>query len=405
VATEGGPVSLRGRLPALLATLLSIGLLYLVVRTAFASLNPIAATQLPPAQYSRLLRVRLYELLVPGRGVSPDMIQLARATALTEPLSFEPFFVQARAAEQAGRLREATLLMEEARRRRRNFVPTRLQLATYYTRAGRLADTLGELEVLLGLRPEATEPVMAELAKLMSTPDGRRVLAQTLADGPSWRADFFAVARGRAVRPEEALALMNEVRAVRPSADLRLERQLFISSLVNAGQLRRARELWLAMLPERERPRHMLMANSGFAGKPAGEPFGWSLYGVDVGRAEIKNTNGRPYLGVDYFGGANALLAEQLLALPAGSYRLRYELAGETGSNSSSVYWTITCFSGAPELLRRDMNRPTASFRLQQAAFVVPAAGCDGQRLRLMAEAGDVPATVNLRIAGLEIVR
>jgi tetratricopeptide (TPR) repeat protein len=406
VAAKGGAASLRERLPAALATLLSIGILYLVVRTALASLNPVMATQLPPAEYSRLLRLRLYELLGPGRTVSSDLAKTARDTAVAEPLAFEPFFVQGRAAEQAGQLPRAIALMEEARRRRRNFAPTRLELASLYTRAGRLAETLGEVEVVLALRPEATGPVMGELAKLMSTRDGRLVLVQALAREPAWRKDFFAAASNRGVRPEDALALLNESRALRPSGDLRMERQLYVSSLVGAGQVQRARQLWLASLPEAERSRNMLMGNSGFRGRPAAEPFGWKLSSLDVGRAEIKGADtSRPYLGVEYFGGSNAVLAEQLLALPPGPYRLRYELAGESGSTSSRVYWSIVCYPEAPQLLRNEMTRPTAGYRPQQAAFAVPAAGCDGQRIRLMAEAGDVPAPVSLRIAGLEIAR
>lgn len=405
--TDGAPPGwLRGRFAAVLATLISVGLFYLVARTAMASLSPAAAVQLPPAEYSQLIRLRLYELVLPGRRVTPDLLRLARQSAVSEPLAFEPYFVHGRAAEEAGRLREAIVLTEEARRRRRSFAPTRLQLASYYTRAGRLAETLGELEVLLGLRPDAAEPVMAELTKLISSADGRRVLAQTLARKPVWRPQFFAVARGRAIRPDQALALLNEARRIEPGGDHRLERQLFVTSLINAGQLRRARQLWLEMVPPQERPLHQLMGNRGFAGTPVGEPFGWTLHAVDVGRAEIKDAgSGRPYLNVDYFGGSNAVLAEQLLALPAGAYKLRFNLAGESGSNSSRIYWGLACFSGTPLLLRYEMNRLDASYRPQQASFVVPDAGCDGQRLRLIAEAGDVPATISLRIAGLEVVR
>lgn len=407
MAKKGGkPESWGARLPAMLATILSIGLLYLVVRTAMAALNPIVATQLPPAEHSRLLRLRLLELLVPGRTVSPDLARLARDTALAEPLAFEPFFVHARAAEQAGRMPQAIMLMEEARRRRRNFAPTRLQLATYYVRSNRLAEMLGEVEVVLRLRPEAAGPAMAELSKLISTRDGRRVLAQTLARQPAWRDQFFAAARARTIRPDDALALLDEARKVQPRSQHKLERQLYVTSLVSAGQVQRARQLWLSMLPEAERSRHVLMGNSGFRGRAAGEPFGWTLKSTDVGRAEIKDSSTqRPYLSVEYFGGSNALLAEQLLALPPGAYRLRYELAGESGSSSSRVYWSLTCYPDAPQLLRNEMNRVTASYRPQQAAFVVPASGCDGQRLRLIAEAGDVPAPVSLRVAGLEVIR
>ena len=258
---------------------------------------------------------------------------------------------------------------------------------------------------MLGLRPEAIEPVMGELAKLMATGEGRRVLASALSRDPSWRPQFFAVARARSVTPAQALALLDAVRARRPGADLTMERQLYITTLIGAGDLRRARQLWLELLPANERARHQLMANAGFRGRPVGAPFGWALHALDVGRAEIRDAGTqRPYLDVDYFGGSNAVLAEQLVALPAGIYRLRYALAGEMGSGSSNLFWRIDCSSGTPELMRKQMNAPTARFQPQEARFTVPA-GCDGQRLRLQAEAGDIPATVTLRIAELEIVR
>jgi hypothetical protein len=258
---------------------------------------------------------------------------------------------------------------------------------------------------VLALRPETLDPVMVELTKLIPSREGRRVLVQALARQPSWRPHFFTIARARSIRPEDALALLNDVRAHRPGGDHGLERQLYITSLINAGQVRRARQLWLEMLPERERSSHLLMANAGFRGRPVGPPFGWALHALDVGRAEIKDAGTqRPYLNVDYFGGSNALLAEQLLALPPGSYRLRYDVAGESGSGSSTIYWSVSCYSGA-ELVRSEMSRLVASLRPRQAAFIVPGSGCEGQRLRLAAEAGDVPATVTLRVAGLEIAR
>lgn len=394
------------RVPALVATLLSVGLLYLVVRVTLGSLSPVAGAQLPPREYSKLLRLHVQRILIPGQRVSPDVLNLAREAALAEPLAFEPFFVAARAADQAGRLQNAIALMEEARRRRRNFAPTRLELATYYTRSGRLAAALHELEVVIALRPTLTEPVMGELAKLLPSAEGRRVLADVLSRGPTWRDQFFTIARNRSVRPEDALALVNELRARRPNADLSRARQLYVTALANAGRLREARRIWIETLPPAEQARNRLISNSGFAGPRAPEPFGWQVRSEDVGRAEIV-TRGTPapFLQADYFGGSNALLAEQLIALPPGRYRLRYQVSGEVGSGNSRLYWSVSCFSGAPELARSEIGRVGAAPRPMEAAFTVPAAGCDGQRLRLIGEAGDVPTTMNLRIAGLDILQ
>ncbi len=397
-------VRLRDRIPAVVATLLAIGILYLVVRTALAATNPLAAA-LPPAEHSGFLRLRLYEMLAPGRRVTPDVHALVQQTAVTEPLAFEPFFIASLAADQRGDLRQAISLMEEARRRRRSFMPTRLQLSSYYTRAGRLADGLHELEMALLLRQQALEPAMVELAKLVRVPEGRRLLADALARNPAWRPAFFTIARGQGVTPDQAYSLMQEVRARRPDADLRLERELFMSALVGDGQIARAREIWLGTLPREERAANLLMANPRFAGRAVDAPFGWSLQATDVGRAEIRDAGSpQPYLYADYFGGSNAVLAEQLLALQAGSYTLRFDVAGEGASGASRLTWTLACQAGSPELARAELASATAAFRPMQVRFTVPA-GCAGQRLRLLAEAGDVPTTVTMRFRGLEIVR
>lgn len=392
-------------MPAIIATFVAMGIVYLVVRTALVGVNPLAA-QLPPAENSRLLRLRIYEMLIPGRHVPTDLVELAQRTARAEPLAFEPYFIVALAAEQRGQLSEAIRLMEEARRRRRNFVPTRLQLAGYYMRAGRFADGLHELEVVLSLRQETIEPVMVELAKLIPSAEGRRLLADVLARNRGWRPAFFAIARGTNVTPDHARALLEEARARQPNGDLRLEEQLYMTALASAGRVRSAREIWLRSLPAAERPRHALMANPGFAGPRVDAPFGWTLHALDVGRAEIRDTNSpRPHLYVDFFGGSNAVLAEQLLALPPGRYRLRMEAAGEGLSGPSRLSWTLTCSSGSPQLLSADLRNAREGFRPIQAPFTVPSAGCDGQRLSLLGEAGDVPSAVTARIRGLEIVR
>ena len=397
---------LRTGAPALLATLGSAGLLYLVARTALVALNPVAAVQFPPLEYSRLLRLRLYELLAQRPSVPPEVMQLARQTAAAEPLAFEPFFVAARAAEQRGRLAEAIRLMEEARRRRRSSVPTRLQLAAYYSQSGRLAEALREFEVVLRLRPEVSQAAVVELLKLVGSRQGRQILAEALVQGPAWGDDFYAAGVGHAIPPEHALALLEEIRARTPRADHSQPRRLYINALLNAGQVRRARALWLETIPPGERRVHALMANGGLRGRPAGEPFAWTFRATDVGRAEIRDRSTQlPYIHVDYFGGSNAVLAEQLIALQPGSYRLRYRLAGEGGSDAPNLFWTVRCLSGSAELLRKQLTRLTPSYQAQEAAFAVPAGGCEGQHLRLVGEAGDVPVTVSARIAAVELVR
>ena len=388
-----------------LVTLTGLGLMGLAGRTALASLNPVAAAQLPPIDEAPLLRLRLFELLAPGQAVSPELMRLSRRVAVAAPLSFEPFFVYSRAAEQRGNMVAAVDLMEEARRRRASFPATRIQLLAYYARTARPSDALSELEVLLRLRPEVAQPVMAELAKVVSEPDGRRDLAAALVRAPSWRDSFFAAARAAPPRPEHALALLNEVRRLNPRGDHTREQQLLVSSLIRDGQVNRARALWISSLPESERRQSALLSNRGFRGGQGQLPFGWALQSLDVGRAEIVGAQtGNPYLDVNYFGGRNAVLVEQLIALPPGRYRLGYRAKSETGLGSADIYWSIVCSSGSTELARDGLERLTPNYQTRQVTVIVPSA-CDSQRIRLVAEAGDRSVPVSLQVADLDITR
>jgi len=390
---------------SILVTLLGFALIYLAGRTAAAGLHPLAAAQLPPTDESALLRLQIFELLVPNRTVSPELMSLSRRVATSAPLSFEPFFVHSRAADQTGNLPEAIRFMEEARRRRASFPATRLQLLAYYARASRPSAALSELGVLLRLRPEVAQPVMTELAKLISEPDGRRDLAAALVRNPAWRDGFFAAARATPPRPDHALALLNEVRRLQPRGRHTQERRLLVASLIGAGQVRRAREFWLASLPESERTQSALLANRGFRGGQGQLPFGWALQSLDVGRAEIVDSGSEnPYLEVNYFGGRNAVLVEQLIALPAGRYRLIYRAKSNTGLGSADLYWNVACLSGSTELVRDRLQNLTPNYRSREVFLTVPAT-CDSQRIRLIAEAGDRSAPVNIQVTGLDITR
>ena len=404
---KSGAGGLRRRAGAgLVATLLALPLLYLVIRTAAAGMNPYAAGLLPPVDEVPMLRLRIYETLLPNRPVLPELRAVALRAALNAPLAYEPFFIEARAAEQSGNLARAVALMEEARRRRPNFLPTRLQLLTYYARQHRYDAVVGEMDVVLRLSGEARPLVLPELVKLIAEPGGRSALTRLLSTAPDWRRDFFAVAMDRPVRPDDALALLQEMEARQPRGNHAEGRRLYLQALFNAGQVTRARSLWLQTLPAELRARNMLLFNGDFRPVRAEPPFGWVLRDLDAGRATIEPVAAaRPHLSVDYFGGRNVVLAEQFLALAPGRYRLAYLAKSETGVRSGNLYWRLSCVQGGTELGRSPIAGLTGAYRRIESGFGVPASGCPGQRLELHAEAGDVAVPVNLQIAAMELAR
>lgn len=380
-------------------------LIYLILRINAAYINPAVALALPPVDPAPAARAIVYTAGDPRQRVNPEALELGRQTALAAPLAFEPFFIEAKAEEQAGRIQNAIRLMEEARRRRPSFDLTRLHLISYYQQAGRFENLLQEIDFLLTRRPETGQVILPELAKLMSDPRGRAALALMLARNPQWRSQFIDRAIAQPGRSEDALDLLNRLGALRAGGGVASERELYLQRLVQEGQHQRARELWLQSLPAAQRSRHALLFNGDFSLREASKPFGWTLHEKPQGRAEIIHQGPEAsYLDVNYFGGSPVVLAEQHLALQPGRYRISQLVRGEIPPDSGEVYWRISCLSGgARELVRLAADQLQPRFMRAAAEFTI-GANCSGQQLALVGEPGDISTEIRLQIGELEIL-
>jgi hypothetical protein len=396
VASTAGSGRARAIGAAIVATLAAPFLLYLIARMIPAPL--------PPADPLLAVRKTMFEAVVPTRRVRDDELVAAGVALSKAPLAFEPFYVAARHAEQHGDLARATMLMEEVRRRRANFVPARLHLAAYYGQEERFREMFAEVDVALRLNAQVRDTMLTEMTRLIALPDGRRELATALARNPAWRRDFFTAAHSRPFEPAAALDLYNQVRARRPSFTPALEYRLYLESLVRTGQVGRARGLWLDTLAPANRASSALLFDGDFSGTRALPPFGWVLAETEQGRAEMAR-DGRPHLQVDYFGGSNEVLAEQILALSPGSYRLEFAARSEEGVSGANISWVVACYPSGTDLNRVGVSGLSQNYQRGTMSFTVPAGQCNGQVLRLVGEPGDVSVPVAFQIASTRIVR
>jgi hypothetical protein len=406
VATTGSRSgSSSGRVVLALAALASPLFLYLIVRTAMVGLRPPMAATLPPTDFAPFVGELIPAFADPRIPIPAQPLSMARRATLTAPLAEDPFFLFGRQAATEGKLDRAIRLMEESRRRRPNFIPTRLLLMAYYSQAQRYPKAVAEMEYALRSSETVRGLVLPELVKALRTPDGRAALAGVLARRPEWREEFIRTAEGQPVSPEEASDLLERVRAKRPNADLSLERGLYLQTLVKAGRSREARSVWLASYPEAERARHQLLFDGGFAGAAAPQPFGWSLRDTEAGRAEIVRSGRTSYLEVNYFGGRTVVVAEQMLTLDPGSYRLSFEAKSEGGITSGELAWSVACVSDGPEIGRIRILGAQPAYRRYQGDVNVPAGGCAAQMVRLVADPGDVAAAFTAQIDNMHMVR
>jgi hypothetical protein len=394
-----------GTVTAVAATLAAPVLLYLAVRSAIVGLSPAAAAALPPQDFSPLLPALVKLSAVPNQKVAPQTLNVSRLAAQTAPLAFEPFFIAARAEEQAGRLPRAMVLMEEARRRHPSFALSRVQLIAYYQSTSRFQEMLKELDFVLVRSPEARVVIIPELLKLIGEPRGRAALVDVLAKDPDWSDDFFVAAEQQPSRPSDILDLMNRLQD-EGRANVERARSLYLRSLLADGQFRHARETFIRYLPEDERSRHAFIFDPSLRGVEGIEPFGWKFSDTSAGRAEVADgEGGRRYLEVAYFGGSNLVLAEQTLALAPGRYAFGFLARSEEGLRAGEISWRVSCLPSGAELTTLRLTGLRSSFGRLRDTFSVPATQCRGQKLELIARPGEISAAVSLQIADLALTR
>ena len=405
LARPQGSGARTGRLQAIVFTLLSPLLLYLIVKSA-AAMSPamaLVAARLPPSDQVSLLKQLSRSVQDPRRKVSPEVVRAAQMGLAGAPLAFEPFYIVARHEEQAGRRDRAVRIMEEARRRRPSYSVVRIWLMTYYAQAERYEPALVEMNYLLRKSVEVRRVVIPELLRLLTIARGREALASMLVTDPEWRNDFFSTAGQTGVKPEHARALYELMLAKKPNGDLSKERELVFQSMVAAGNYSGSRSVWLQTLPQAQRAANAALFDGAFRGLKAGKPFGWTFHDSATGRAEPARGDGRTYLDIAYFGGSDMVLAEQVLALRPGSYALNASARTDSKLNGAQLYWRLTCLPGTAQIGRLDLGAARSAYTRLASRFVVPQSGCSGQRLALVAEAGEVAGTANFEVTGLEV--
>lgn len=389
---------------AVLLTVLAPFLIFVSVRAAAFEATKFEAqlgTVLPPPSALPDVRKVMRIARRTGSALPRNAEAVARRAAAAYPLAFEPYFIAGRVAERAGRYGEAVRLMEEARRRRANYAPTRVHLLGYYSLANAYQQAIDEADVAIRVSNRTSLYILPAFARLVAAdPKARDAIAAALARGPIWEEQFYSVAAGAKMTPRDAEALVRSVRAApRNMGDRKAQNGFLVDAFVRAGDYGRARELWQASAGD---ARGALVVDPDFT-RGAPPPFGWALTQNAEGVAErAPASGGEPaHLAVTYYGSAVARLAEQILVLTPGRYRLQFRARVDGSESDVGLQWRVLCRPGDRPLLSADMPIEPEP-RTTSAAFDVPAA-CRAQVLLLAGVPGDLPRTLSAQIYDVRI--
>lgn len=262
--------------------------------------------------------------------------------------------------------------------------PSHAWLVDYRLRRGDYVSSFAHADTL-ARRREALRPGIFQLFTTAATADTQRalpVIASLVAAKPPWRQDYL----DSLYASDEGLRVAINLAIVLQAGDAPLTnaelRQLYLY-LVDRGLLDGARTV-------RERLNRPAMstsvANGSFDDASSPEPFQWRIaQGAGI-VAEILNDDvrtGDPAFRVSFDGYTEETIAEQLLFLSPGRYRLAFEARNESGDASRSLRWSITCVPGDRLALSAPASPAQADvWTVGAAQFTIPA-DCRGQWLRL----------------------
>ena len=271
--------------------------------------------------------------------------------------------------------------------------PAHAWLVERRLRRGDYASAFAHADTLVRRR-EDIQPQVFRLFTVAGTADPARslpVVARLLAAKPPWRPAYLASLH----RTPEGLQVAGNLAILlqtgrEPFSNQEL--QDLYGSLLNAGGIQAIQTVRGRL----NRPSlSTLVTNSGFDESDHPGPFQWRLYEKAGIAAEITADDLAPSnvaLRVVYDGYATGTVAEQLVYLAPGSYRLTAVVRTESGHPADRLAWTLTCATaGGGDRASTPAGAggaPTDAWVTMSGRFEV-SANCPAQWLRLETRAAD----------------
>lgn len=321
-----------------------------------------------------------------GRPAPKPAIARVIGASSRAPLAPQPFMVRGVEAQLAGSTENAIASFNAAKLREPRAAAARYFLADLYLKAGRTRDGLLEIAKLGKLVPPSVAGMAPFLATFASDRRHQDEMRAVFRAEPALEGPVLSILAAQPASADLVLALAN------PAGPARREWHApLVDNLVAANQFARAGAIW-GRLNRTSVPQDRAF-DEGFA-STAPPPFNWTLAANAVGSAE---RSGNGALQVTFFGREDGPLANQLLLLRPGSYRIAMTVAGSI--EPGSLQWAVSCLPAKREILRLPVRGGGVAGR-----FTVPA-GCPAQTLLLEGRSGDFPKTVDATIGGFQIRR
>lgn len=328
---------------------------------------------------------------------------LARRALLAGPLENRGLLVLALDADRRGLQPAAGAMMSALGARSLRNSQVQLWLAQDTLLRGDYAAGFLHLDAVMRREARLSSIVYPVLAVALKDPAAIRPMAERLRADPAWRKTFLPWLVRQADAQPQAEALIMALRGG-PGAATEAEVEGLVTMLLSAGDPQRARAIWQTFLPAGAGGQSDAPYDGAFRGLPGAPPFNWRLATADGVAVELEPAlDGRAALHVQYSVARRHVLAEQLLLLPPGAYRLVGEGLVEAGEAPALLSWRLDCVGGGGTFVEAPLALAGGGWRGFSAAFDIPSTGCAAQQLRLVNDGQDSFAMADAWISRLRI--
>lgn len=357
---------------------------------------PEIAVRLDPGSSMVLRRAAESELLAAETDSSASVRHVENAADLgRQALARAPFDVRALrviglSEARSGREQAADDLLTLAGNWSLRDDPTHAWLVDHRLRRGDYASALAHADTLIRRR-DNLRPQVFQLFSTAATQDPQRampVVARLIAARPPWRQAYldslYRTNEGMQLAINLAVVLKHGEVPLSPAEQSQMYYQLLDKGLVQGADALRTALDGADVAAS--------VTNGDFDDAETPEPFQWKLAQQAGVSAEITPDDARPQdlaLRVEYDGYTSSRIAQQLMFLKPGHYRLTYQTRMESGAPPERLNWTLLCIPGEfPVLSAPAAPRQNRAWTTAELEFTVPER-CAGQWLNLDGGGGE----------------
>ena len=381
----------RAVVAALFLVFASILAVRSAIIAAFGEKEPLVATAFWPGHPDILASSAMLAVAhaaVRGDPVPEETTKILRELSRRSPLAPEPFLVAGASALRLADYARAEQLLLAARQRDPRSEAARYLLTELYLRQGRELPALEELAALRRLMPSSASALAPALAQYAKSAGASARLRKVLGSDPELESLVLTELASDHANVSLILSLATDRNR---SASTPAWPQRLIASLVQAGEYKRAHDLWRTFAPASETSGGL----SVFHRSSSGSPFAWSFADGSAGAAEPRNGK----LDVVFTGRDNVALASRIVLLPPGLYGISLRVKGDL-PEGEAVSWSVTCMRDSRRLANIAITRTGAL----KSRFEIPAT-CSAQRVELKGLGLTYPETAEFEISSFKVKR